>query len=89
MNHHVAYHTVQLLIEDVQFGIGIVENLVDLHVESVMLLSHCLHRILLVDAVSYQWVQTAILSIYLHLLRRLIAPEGQPTPSTFHDSTRA
>ena len=27
--------------------------------------------------------------MYAHLLRRLVAPEGQPTSSTFHDSTRA
>lgn len=53
-------HTVQLLIENAQFGIGVVENFVDLHIESVMLLSHCLHRILLVDAASYQWANVAI-----------------------------
>lgn len=27
-------------------------------------------------------------SLYAHFLRRLVAPEGQPTPSTFHNSTR-
>ena len=27
-------------------------------------------------------------SLYVHFLRRLVAPEGQPTPSTFHYSTR-
>lgn len=47
-------HTVQLLIQYVQFGIGVVENLVDLHVETIVLLRHCLHRILLVDAASHQ-----------------------------------
>ena len=43
----------ELLIQHVQLGIGLVKDLVDLHVESVVLLSHRLHRVLLIDAASH------------------------------------
>ena len=29
-----------------------------------------------------------MLSFFVHFLRRLVTPESQPTPSTFHNSTR-
>ena len=50
----MTYRTVQLLIYNVQFGIGVIENLVYLDIESILLLGHCLDRILLVDSASYQ-----------------------------------
>lgn len=52
--HHITKRTVQLLIHNVQFGIGVIENLVDLDIESIMLLGHRLDRVLLVDSASYQ-----------------------------------
>lgn len=52
--HHNTNRTVQLLIQDIQFGIGVIENFVDLDIESVVLLGHCLDCILLVDSASYQ-----------------------------------
>ena len=41
-------------MQDIQLGIGIVEDFVNLDVESVMFLSHCLHSILLVDTAMCQ-----------------------------------
>ena len=52
--YSVSNRTIKLLVQDIQLGIGIVEDFVNLDVESVMFLGHCLHSILLVDTAQCQ-----------------------------------
>ena len=53
-SYSVSNRTIKLLVQDIQLGIGIVEDFVNLDVESVMFLGHCLNSILLVDTAQCQ-----------------------------------
>lgn len=79
--------TVQLLVQDIQLRIGVVDDLVHLNVKGAVLVRQSLSQILLVDSGRSQQLQKANDSASLHLLRRLIAPKGQSSSSTFHDCT--
>ena len=47
----VAYHTIQLSIQDVQLGICIVDHLVHVYIEGIILVSQSFGQVLLVDTV--------------------------------------